>query len=110
MSAKPVPGGVQLPSSCKTEPAEHSLEERAQKALDCPCVAELRNGPCGTQFSEAFICFLKSSSEEKGSDCVQPFLTFQNCVKENPNAFGEIFLDEDGHKNSETTDERKRAG
>ncbi|XP_031494869.1 mitochondrial intermembrane space import and assembly protein 40 homolog isoform X2 [Nymphaea colorata] len=102
MSASLVPRGVELPSGCK------SSEERAQKALDCPCVADLRNGPCGTQFSEAFICFLKSTAEEKGSDCVQPFLSFQNCIKENPNAFGEIFLEEDGHReDSETTHRRK---
>lgn len=37
----------------------------AQKALECPCIADLRSGPCGFQFSEAFLCFLKSTSEEK---------------------------------------------
>lgn len=42
-----------------------SLEAKAQKALDCPCVADLRKGPCGNQFSEAFVCFLKSTTEEK---------------------------------------------
>lgn len=42
-----------------------SLEAKAQKALDCPCIAHLRTGPCGTRFSDAFLCFLKSTSEEK---------------------------------------------
>ncbi|XP_034698144.1 mitochondrial intermembrane space import and assembly protein 40 homolog isoform X2 [Vitis riparia] len=42
-----------------------SLDAKAQKALECPCIAHLRSGPCGTQFSEAFVCFLKSSAEEK---------------------------------------------
>jgi hypothetical protein len=42
-----------------------NVEEMAQKALECPCIADLRSGPCGFQFSEAFLCFLKSTSEEK---------------------------------------------
>lgn len=42
-----------------------SLDAKAQKALECPCIADLRNGPCGAPFSEAFLCFLKSTSEEK---------------------------------------------
>ncbi|KAJ8759266.1 hypothetical protein K2173_006786 [Erythroxylum novogranatense] len=64
-----------------------SLEVKAQKALECPCIADLRNGPCGAQFSDAFLCFLKSTAEEKGSDCVHPFVALQNCIKANPNAF-----------------------
>ncbi|XP_039137668.1 mitochondrial intermembrane space import and assembly protein 40 homolog [Dioscorea cayenensis subsp. rotundata] len=72
-----------------------SLDVKAEKALQCPCVAELRKGPCGTQFSEAFVCFIKSTAEEKGSDCVHPFIALQNCIKANPNAFSEDVLEED---------------
>ncbi|XP_031269879.1 mitochondrial intermembrane space import and assembly protein 40 homolog [Pistacia vera] len=72
-----------------------SLDAKAQKALECPCIADLRKGPCGEQFSEAFLCFLKSTSEEKGSDCVHPFVALQNCIKANPNAFSKDILDED---------------
>ncbi|KAM0938770.1 putative mitochondrial intermembrane space import and assembly protein [Dioscorea sansibarensis] len=72
-----------------------SLDVKAEKALQCPCVAELREGPCGTQFSEAFVCFIKSTAEEKGSDCVHPFIALQNCIKANPNAFSEDVLEED---------------
>ncbi|KAK9742538.1 hypothetical protein RND81_03G180000 [Saponaria officinalis] len=64
-----------------------SVDAKAAKALECPCIAELRKGACGSQFSEAFLCFLKSTTEEKGSDCVNPFIALQNCVKANPNAF-----------------------
>lgn len=42
-----------------------SLDAKAQKALECPCIADLRSGPCGLQFSEAFVCYLKSTVEEK---------------------------------------------
>ncbi|KAI3941705.1 hypothetical protein MKX01_018295 [Papaver californicum] len=78
-----------------------SLEAKAQKALECPCVAELRSGPCGTSFSEAFLCFLKSTAEEKGSDCVNPFIALQDCIKANPNAFAKDVLNEDDSSEEE---------
>ncbi|KAL0890540.1 hypothetical protein Bca101_014523 [Brassica carinata] len=71
-----------------------SLEAKAQKALDCPCIADLRNGSCGSQFTEAFRCFLMSTAEEKGSDCVHPFVALQKCVKANPNAFSKEVLED----------------
>ncbi|CAN0920493.1 Mitochondrial intermembrane space import and assembly protein 40 homolog [Linum grandiflorum] len=64
-----------------------SLDSKAEKALECPCLSELRNGECGAQFSDAFLCFLKSTSEAKGSDCVHPFVALQKCIKLNPGAF-----------------------
>ncbi|XP_024047108.1 mitochondrial intermembrane space import and assembly protein 40 homolog [Citrus clementina] len=78
-----------------------SLDEKAQKALECPCIADLRSGPCGAQFSEAFLCFLKSTSEEKGSDCVHPFVALQNCIKANPSAFSKDILEEDDEVKNE---------
>lgn len=77
------------------EDESESLEAKAQKALECPCIAHLRSGPCGTQFSEAFVCFLKSTAEEKGSDCVHPFIALQNCIQENPDAFSKDILEDD---------------
>ncbi|CAA7023439.1 unnamed protein product [Microthlaspi erraticum] len=81
-----------------------SLEAKAQKALDCPCIADLRNGSCGSQFSEAFLCFLKSTAEEKGSDCVNPFVALQSCIKANPDAFSkEVVGDEEKTEKEEET-------
>ncbi|KAL7176330.1 hypothetical protein ACSBR2_029802 [Camellia fascicularis] len=88
-----------------------SLDAKAQKALECPCISDLRKGPCGTQFSEAFLCFLKSTSEEKGSDCVHPFVALQSCIKANPNAFSKDVLDDDENevkKEVEATQEYRR--
>ncbi|RAL39992.1 unnamed protein product [Cuscuta campestris] len=85
-----------------------SLEKKAEKALECPCIAHLRSGPCGTQFSNAFLCFLKSTAEEKGSDCVHPFVDLQNCIKTNPNAFSKDILDgEDVNKEDSQREEEK---
>ncbi|KAL0000296.1 hypothetical protein SO802_019898 [Lithocarpus litseifolius] len=78
-----------------------SLEAKAQKALECPCIADLRNGQCGFQFSEAFLCFLKSTTEEKGSDCVHPFVALQKCIKAYPDAFSKDILEEDEVKKGE---------
>ncbi|XP_061989854.1 mitochondrial intermembrane space import and assembly protein 40 homolog isoform X2 [Rosa rugosa] len=73
----------------------------AQKALECPCIADLQKGPCGLQFSEAFVCYLKSTVEEKGSDCVHPFVILQNCIKAHPDAFSNNISEEDGVKKEE---------
>lgn len=83
------------------ESGSESLEAKAQKALECPCIAHLRSGPCGVQFSDAFVCFLKSTAEEKGSDCVNPFVALQNCIKANPDAFSNDVLEEDEVKKEE---------
>lgn len=84
-----------------------SLDVKAQRALECPCVADLRKGPCGTQFSEAFVCFIKSTAEEKGSDCVSPFIALQNCIKANPDAFSKDIMEEEETKEEEETQEYK---
>ncbi|XWS54388.1 hypothetical protein CRYUN_Cryun10bG0085800 [Craigia yunnanensis] len=85
-----------------------SLDAQAQKALECPCVAELRNGACGVQFTEAFLCFLKSTAEEKGSDCVHPFVALQNCIKCNPEVFPKNIVEEkEVKKEEEPTQEYK---
>ncbi|XP_020411273.1 mitochondrial intermembrane space import and assembly protein 40 homolog isoform X2 [Prunus persica] len=78
-----------------------SLDAKAQKALECPCIANLRSGPCGHQFAEAFVCYLKSTVEEKGSDCVHPFVVLQKCIKANPHAFSKDVLKEDEVKKEE---------
>ncbi|VFQ66790.1 unnamed protein product [Cuscuta campestris] len=86
-----------------------SLEKKAEKALECPCIAHLRSGPCGTQFSNAFLCFLKSTAEEKGSDCVHPFVDLQNCIKTNPDAFSKDILDgEDANKEEDPQREEEK--
>ncbi|EES11149.1 hypothetical protein BDA96_06G170600 [Sorghum bicolor] len=81
---------------------EESIDVKVQKALDCPCVADLKNGPCGGQFVDAFSCFLRSTEEEKGSDCVKPFIALQDCIKANPEAFSKEILEEE--ENDEEAD------
>lgn len=79
-----------------------SIDVKVQKALKCPCLDELKKGPCGSQFIDAFSCYLKSTKEEKGSDCVNPFIALQNCIKANQEAFTkEIFEEEENDEEAE---------
>lgn len=40
---------------------------------DCPCLGGMANGPCGEEFKAAFSCFVYSTDEPKGMDCVDKF-------------------------------------
>ena len=41
------------------------LDQKVEQALACPCLDDLKEGPCGTSFIAAFSCFLKSRADEK---------------------------------------------
>lgn len=43
----------------------------------------------------------------QGSDCVNPFIALQSCIKANPNAFSKDILGEDESKESEQVQEYK---
>jgi intermembrane space import and assembly protein 40 len=40
---------------------------------DCPCLGGMADGPCGPQFKAAFSCFVYSTEEPKGMDCIERF-------------------------------------
>lgn len=40
---------------------------------DCPCLGGMAHGPCGEEFKSAFSCFVYSTEEPKGMDCVDKF-------------------------------------
>jgi len=42
-----------------------SIDVTVEKALECPCFDDLKRGPCGSQFIDAFSCYVKSTKEEK---------------------------------------------
>ena len=46
-------------------------------------------GPCGVEFREAFSCFHYSTSEVKGSECVEKFAEMQLCMQKYPELFEE---------------------
>eukprot|EP00850_Spirogloea_muscicola_P024554 SM001040S14114 [mRNA] locus=s1040:201:1445:+ [translate_table: standard] len=56
---------AEIAAGAEAGESEEDLEQRARVALECPCVASLRKGPCGAAFSDAFVCFIKSREIEK---------------------------------------------
>lgn len=90
----------------KAEEAEESVEEATAESdkdaafdpvtgeinWDCPCLGGMAHGPCGQEFREAFSCFVYSSEEPKGVDCVEKFRAMQDCFREHPDVYGEELM------------------
>ena len=36
-----------------------------QEALSCPCVDDIKSGPCGTSFVNAFSCYMKCQARQQ---------------------------------------------
>ncbi|KAJ3118339.1 Oxidoreductase [Nowakowskiella sp. JEL0407] len=62
---------------------------------DCPCIAGMVKPPCGDTFKAAFSCFVYSTDEPKGLNCVEHFREMQKCFREYPDVYGEELEDED---------------
>ena len=44
----------------RAEEDEESVQRKIDEALACTCVSDLKEGPCGEPFVEAFSCFIRS--------------------------------------------------
>ncbi|KAF9880210.1 mitochondrial intermembrane space protein mia40 [Colletotrichum karsti] len=63
---------------------------------DCPCLGGMADGPCGEEFKAAFSCFVYSTEEPKGMDCIEKFQGMQTCFRKYPEVYGaELADDED---------------
>ncbi|KAF1942256.1 hypothetical protein EJ02DRAFT_376074 [Clathrospora elynae] len=69
---------------------------------DCPCLGGMADGPCGEQFKEAFSCFVFSTEEPKGMDCIDKFKHMQDCFREYPEIYGSE-LDSDADDEDDMT-------
>lgn len=65
---------------------------------DCPCLGGMADGPCGPEFKEAFSCFVRSTEEPKGIECVEKFRNMQDCFKKHPDVYEQ---DEEGDEEEE---------
>lgn len=107
---------VDAQSVVATEGSPAALEEEAgqQGAFnpetgeinwDCPCLGGMAHGPCGEEFKTAFSCFVYSTEEPKGMDCIEKFQGMQECFKQYPEIYGaELADDEDGAPPPDTPD------
>ncbi|KAL6771997.1 hypothetical protein ACKKBG_A28580 [Auxenochlorella protothecoides x Auxenochlorella symbiontica] len=71
--------------------------------------ADLREGPCGTSFSGAFRCFIKSEHPDKGMDCIPQFKAFQECLQKHPEHVEGIMDDAEAQEDGEQTFEPQEA-
>ncbi|PSC72916.1 coiled-coil-helix-coiled-coil-helix domain-containing 4 [Micractinium conductrix] len=63
---------------------EEDMDKKIEAALACPCLGDLKEGPCGPSFVYAFGCFMRSEHEDKGMDCLAEFAAFQACLQKHP--------------------------
>lgn len=70
-------------------------KETGEINWDCPCLADMVKPPCGDTFKAAFSCFVYSTTEPKGMDCVEKFREMQTCFKEYPEIYGREANDDD---------------
>ena len=78
---------VAKPGSEEGETSPGSVEELEEEAgqegaynpetgeinWDCPCLGGMADGPCGEEFKAAFSCFVYSTEEPKGINCIDNF-------------------------------------
>ncbi|GMH33115.1 hypothetical protein BSKO_00949 [Bryopsis sp. KO-2023] len=81
--------------------SEEELDREVEEALACPCVADLRDGPCGSAFVSSFSCFLRSTETEKGMDCLAPFEALQECMIKHPEEFADFIKPNEDDSNEE---------
>lgn len=107
------------------------IETQIEQALSCPCVGEsvlvgfipaqceapplspppapllagdLKEGPCGSTFVEAFSCFIRSEHPDRGMDCIPQFQSFQECLKRHPDHVEKIMNDAEEDAGESTTE------
>jgi mitochondrial intermembrane space import and assembly protein 40 len=69
----PAPEGT--PEALEEEAAQQGAfnPETGEINWDCPCLGGMAHGPCGEEFKAAFSCFVYSTEEPKGMDCIDKF-------------------------------------
>ncbi|KAL5330068.1 hypothetical protein ACEPPN_003592 [Leptodophora sp. 'Broadleaf-Isolate-01'] len=62
---------------------------------DCPCLGGMADGPCGEEFRAAFSCFVYSTEEPKGVECIEKFKGMQDCFRLHPEMYGSELQDDE---------------
>lgn len=78
--------------------------EMVEEALNCPCIAAMKDGPCGDSFLSAYRCFLESETEPKGMNCMEQFIGMQSCMAKHPDVYNSD--DDDDNPFSTISDEK----
>ncbi|KAJ3007777.1 Oxidoreductase [Thoreauomyces humboldtii] len=72
---------------------------------DCPCMEGMTKEPCGDKFKAAFSCFVYSTQEPKGVDCLDAFREMQKCFRDHPEQYGAELDDDDDDDDDDDGDE-----
>ena len=68
-----------------------SIADTVAEMLACPCVADLRAGPCGPAFEGAFGCYVEQTEPGGGlGACAEAFARLQECMVRHPEEFQEL--------------------
>ncbi|WZN64171.1 mitochondrial intermembrane space import and assembly protein 40 [Chloropicon roscoffensis] len=87
-----------MEAASRDEEVENEVKRKIDEALACTCVDDLKEGPCGDSFVEAFSCFIRSQRLED-TDCSEGFGKLKECMIRNPEQFedfAEAFKPKDG--------------
>ncbi|KAF9373795.1 Oxidoreductase [Mortierella sp. AD011] len=105
------------PSEATTPDKSSSSDSKDQSAAfnpetgeinwDCPCLGGMAQPPCGDTFKEAFSCFVFSTAEPKGVDCVEKFKAMQDCFRAHPEVYADQLDNDDDEDEDEVKDEGK---
>ncbi|KAF9089501.1 Oxidoreductase [Mortierella sp. AD031] len=109
----PSPSSSTSSSASSSSPSDQSAAfnpETGEINWDCPCLGGMAQPPCGDAFKEAFSCFVFSTSEPKGYDCVDKFQAMQECFRANPEVYADQLDDdeEEEAKDAVTEEEVKK--
>ncbi|GKT51452.1 mitochondrial intermembrane space import and assembly protein 40 [Colletotrichum spaethianum] len=90
----PAPGS---PEALEAEAGQQGAfnPETGEINWDCPCLGGMADGPCGEEFKAAFSCFVYSTEEPKGMDCIEKFQGMQTCFRKYPEVYGAELADDD---------------
>lgn len=102
------PSPTSTPASDSKDQSAAFNPETGEINWDCPCLGGMAQPPCGDAFKEAFSCFVYSTAEPKGVDCVEKFKAMQDCFRANPEVYADQ-LDDDDEDEEEDKKEEKEA-
>uniref|UniRef100_A0A146KU57 Mitochondrial intermembrane space import and assembly protein 40-B n=1 Tax=Lygus hesperus TaxID=30085 RepID=A0A146KU57_LYGHE len=107
-AGQPHPDGAKEEENGDNEERPGLIKADGSINWDCPCLGGMAHGPCGDEFRAAFSCFHYSTAEQKGSDCLEPFMAMQTCFQKYPEIFGpKEGEDEEFDENSIPESDRK---
>ena len=74
-TAETADGGLKSAEELEGEAGQEAAfnPETGEINWECPCLGGMAHGPCGEEFKAAFSCFVYSSEEPKGIECIDKF-------------------------------------